>query len=121
MPISGKRTALPVAADRQKVWLFAGSVAGEGTSLSIMNLAIAAQRLGIRTLIVEGHTRSPRISNVFRLELEPGLTGCLNRSLNAGQAIQKSSLAGRGCSAGGPRGALSGNLVGHSRLSSPAG
>jgi len=78
-------------AQRQKVWLFAGSVAGEGASLSTMNLAIAAQRLGIKTLIVEGHTRSPRISSVFRLELEPGLTGCLNRSLNAVQAIQKSS------------------------------
>jgi capsular exopolysaccharide synthesis family protein len=80
-------------AERRKLWLFAGSVAGEGTSLSIMNLAIAAQRQGIRTLIVEGHTRSPRTSNVLRLELEPGLTGCLNRSLNAVQAIQKSSLA----------------------------
>ena len=80
-------------AHRQKVWLIAGSVAGEGTSLSTMNLAIAAQRLGIKTLIVEGHTRAPRISSVFRLELEPGLTGCLNRSLNAGHAIQRSSLA----------------------------
>jgi capsular exopolysaccharide synthesis family protein len=79
---------------RQKVWLFAGSVAGEGTSLSCMNLAIASQRLGIRVLIVEGHTRSPRISSVFRLDLEPGLTGCLNRSLNVAQAIQKSSLTG---------------------------
>jgi capsular exopolysaccharide synthesis family protein len=78
---------------RQKVWLFAGSVAGEGTSLTIMNLAIAAQRLGVKTLIVEGHTRSPRISSVLRLDLEPGLTGCLNRSIGANHAIQKSSLA----------------------------
>jgi non-specific protein-tyrosine kinase len=31
---------------------------------------------------------------VFRLDLEPGLTGCLNRSLSAAQAIQKSNLAG---------------------------
>lgn len=80
-------------ANRQKVWLFAGSVAGEGTSLSVMNLAIVAQRLGIKTLIVEGHTRAPRISSVFRLDLEPGLTGCLNRSVTAGHAIQKSALA----------------------------
>ena len=80
-------------ANRQKVWLFAGSVAGEGTSLTTMNLAIAAQRLGIKTLIVEGHTRAPRISSVLRLELEPGLTGCLTRSVNASHASQKSSLA----------------------------
>jgi capsular exopolysaccharide synthesis family protein len=80
-------------AQRQKVWLFAGSVSGEGASLTTMNLAISAQRLGIKSLIIEGHTRSPRISSVFRLELEPGLTGCLNRSLNAVQAIQKSNLA----------------------------
>jgi capsular exopolysaccharide synthesis family protein len=80
-------------ANRQKVWLFAGGVSGEGVSLTTMNLAISAQRLGFKVLIVEGHTRSPRISSVFRLELEPGLTGCLNRSLNAVQAIQKSNLA----------------------------
>src|ERR1019366_8351276 len=73
---------------RQKIWLVAGSVAGEGTSLTCMNLAIAAQRLGFKTLIVEGHTRAPRISSVFHLDLEPGLTGCLNRSLRAAQAIQ---------------------------------
>src|SRR5258708_5155239 len=47
---------------RQKVWLFASSVAGEGTSLSCMNLAIVARRQGIKTLIIEGHTRGPRIS-----------------------------------------------------------
>ncbi len=79
---------------RQKVWLFAGSVSGEGTSLSCMNLAIVARRQGIKTLIIEGHTRAPRISSVFRLDLEPGLTGCLSRSLNASQAIRKSSLTG---------------------------
>ena len=79
--------------DRQKVWLLAAGVAGEGTSLSAMNLAIAAQRQGVKTLLIEGHTRAPRISSVFRLELEPGLTGCLNRSINAARAIQKSSLA----------------------------
>ncbi len=79
---------------RQKVWLFASSVAGEGTSLSCMNLAIVAQRQGIKTLIIEGHTRGPRISGVFHLELEPGLTGCLNRSLSVARAIQKSKFAG---------------------------
>jgi capsular exopolysaccharide synthesis family protein len=79
--------------NNQKLLLFAGSISGEGTSLTIMNLAIAAQRLGIKTLIVEGHTRAPRISTVLRLDLEPGLTGCLNRSINANHAIQKSTLA----------------------------
>jgi capsular exopolysaccharide synthesis family protein len=79
---------------RQKVWLFAGSVSGEGTSLSCMNLAIVAQRQNIKTLIIEGHTRSPRISSVFRLDLEPGLTGCLNRSLNASQSIRRWSPGG---------------------------
>ena len=81
-------------AHRQKVWLFASGVAGEGTSLSCMNLAIAAHKRGIKTLIIEGHTRAPRISRVFRMDLEPGLTGCLNRSLNAAQVIRQSSVAG---------------------------
>src|SRR5258706_8165360 len=79
---------------RQKVWLLAGSVSGEGTSLSCMNLAIVSKRQGIKTLIIEGHTRAPRISSVFRLDLEPGLTGCLSRTLNVFQAIRKSSLSG---------------------------
>lgn len=77
---------------RQKVWLFASSVSGEGTSLSCMNLAIVARRQGIKTLIIEGHTRAPRISSVFRLDLEPGLTGCLNRSLTVSQSIRRSSF-----------------------------
>jgi len=79
---------------RQKVWLMAASVAGEGTSLSCMNLAIAATRKGIKTLIIEGHTRAPRISRVFRMNLEPGLTGCLHRSLNVAQAVRQSSIGG---------------------------
>jgi len=79
---------------RQKVWLFTSSVAGEGTSLTCMNLAIAAHKRGIKTVILEGHTRAPRISRVFRLNLEPGLTGCLNRSLNTAQAVRQSVVAG---------------------------
>jgi protein-tyrosine kinase len=79
---------------RQKVWLLAGSVAGEGTSLTCMNLAITAERQGIKCLIIEGHTRAPRISRVFRLNLQPGLTGCLQRSLNVANAIQQSSVNG---------------------------
>src|SRR5688572_14665390 len=78
---------------RQKVWLLAGSVAGEGTSLTCMNLAIVAQRRGVRTLIIEAHTRSPRISRVLGLDLEPGLTGCLQRALNVSSAVRLSDLA----------------------------
>ena len=79
---------------RQKVWLLASSVAGEGTSLSCMNLAIAAHKRGIKTLLMEGHTRVPRISRVLRLNLEPGLTGCLKGSLSASQAVRQSDIAG---------------------------
>jgi capsular exopolysaccharide synthesis family protein len=77
---------------RQKVWLLASGVAGEGTSLTCMNLAIAAHLRGIKTLIIEGHTRAPRISRVFRMALEPGLTGCLNRSLSLSHAIRPSTI-----------------------------
>lgn len=79
---------------RQKVWLFAGSVAGEGTSLSCVNLAIAAGRRGIKTLVLEAHVRSPRISRVLSMDLEPGLTGCLQRALSPTNAIQSTSFAG---------------------------
>ena len=89
-----KELQIAIENQRQKVWLFASSVAGEGTSLSCMNLAIVAQRQDIKTLLIEGHTRGPRISGVFWLDLEPGLTGCLNRSLSASRAIQKSGFAG---------------------------
>lgn len=79
---------------RQKIWLFTSCVAGEGTSLSCMNLALAAQKKGIKTLIIEGHTRAPRISRVFRLDLEPGLTGSLKRAITLTQAVRQSSLGG---------------------------
>ncbi len=79
---------------RQKVWLLAGTVAGEGTSLTCMNLAIAARRRGAKTLIIEAHTRSPRISRTLSLDLEPGLTGCLQRALNAAHAIRESVVEG---------------------------
>src|SRR5262249_41666078 len=79
---------------RQKVWLVASGVAGEGNLLSCMNLAIAAQKKGLKTLIIEGHTRSPRISHVFRLDLEPGLTGCLRRALTLQQAVRQSNVGG---------------------------
>lgn len=81
-------------ARRQKVWLMVGSVAGEGTSLSCMNLAIAAARRGVKTLIVEAHARSPRISRILSLEHQPGLTGCLQRALSASNAIQESEIKG---------------------------
>jgi protein-tyrosine kinase len=79
---------------RQKVWLLAAGVAGEGTSLTCMNLAIAARKRGLKTLIIEGHTRAPRISRVLHLNLEPGLTGCLKRSVSLQQAVRPSSLDG---------------------------
>lgn len=79
---------------RQKIWLFASGVAGEGTSLTCMNLAIAAQKQGVKTLIIEGHTRAPRISRIFHLPLEPGLTGCLNRSLSLSHVVRLTTVAG---------------------------
>ena len=45
-------------------------------------------------MIIEGHTRAPRISRVFRLDLEPGLTGCLRRALNVPQAVRLSTTTG---------------------------
>lgn len=77
---------------RQKAWLFSGSVAGEGTSLSCMNLAIAAGRRGVKTLILEAHVRSPRISRILELDSEPGLTGCLQRALSPTNAIQSTQF-----------------------------
>jgi receptor protein-tyrosine kinase len=78
-----------VQKDRRKVILVVSAVAGEGGSLTCANLAIAAGRQGLKTLIIEGHMRAPRISGVFHVDLEPGLTGCLNRSLSASSCIQK--------------------------------
>lgn len=78
----------------RKTLLCISSVAGEGTSLTCTNLAIAGKRHNVKVLVVEGHTRAPRISSVLNLELEPGLTGCLHRSLPVARVIQKSGVAG---------------------------
>lgn len=76
---------------KRKVFLCVSSVAGEGTSLTCVNLAIAAHRHKIRTLVIEGHTRAPRISAVLDVDLEPGLTGSVHRTIPLSHVIQKSS------------------------------
>jgi len=76
------------------LFLVTSPVAGEGTSLTCMNLAIAASKRGIKALVVEGHIRAPRISTLLSLVLDPGLTGSLRRSLPISALVQKSSLAG---------------------------
>jgi capsular exopolysaccharide synthesis family protein len=72
-----------------RVFGLASAVSAEGTSLTCANLAIAASRRGLKTLIIEADMRAPRISAVLNVELEPGLSGCLNRALSVSTCIQK--------------------------------
>jgi len=78
----------------RSLFLVTSPVASEGTSLTCVNLAIAASKKGIKTLVVEGHIRSPRISMLLSLALEPGLTGSFHRASPISSLVQKSSLAG---------------------------
>lgn len=75
--------------NRRKLLVLTSPLPGEGTSLTAANLAIAGHRKGIRVLVVEGDIRSPRISTVLNLPLEPGLTGVLTKGVPVASAIRK--------------------------------
>jgi succinoglycan biosynthesis transport protein ExoP len=71
-----------------KVFAVTSSVAGEGKSLISTNLSVSYAKAGLKTLLIEGDLRRPRLAKVFDLEDSNGLV----HSLNTGEAIKVKSL-----------------------------
>ncbi|MEM2146227.1 MAG: polysaccharide biosynthesis tyrosine autokinase, partial [Candidatus Jordarchaeaceae archaeon] len=74
-----------------KTLMVTSSVAGEGKTTIAANLAISLAQIGINTLLVEGDLRRPRISKLFGIAREPGLTDIILRKEPLDSAIRTMS------------------------------
>lgn len=73
---------------QQQVVLFTSSVAGEGKSTTVANVAIALGYAGQRVLCIEGDLRRPGLSQVLGLDRSVGLTSVLAGRLPLPRATQ---------------------------------
>ncbi len=62
-----------------KSLMITSSVASEGKTTIAVNLAVSMAQIGMNTLLVEADLRKPRISKLFGIEREPGLTDVILR------------------------------------------
>jgi capsular exopolysaccharide synthesis family protein len=83
------RTALVFAMRARKIHtlLVSSAIAGEGKTTTSANLAAVFARMGKRVILVDADMRRPRLHRVFRVARAPGLSGALNRTVRALDAI----------------------------------
>jgi len=62
-----------------KCMMVTSSVASEGKTTIAVNLAVSMAQIGLNTILVESDLRKPRISKLFGIEREPGLTDVVLR------------------------------------------
>lgn len=62
-----------------KCLMVTSSVASEGKTTIAVNLAVSMAQIGLNTILVESDLRKPRISKLFGIEREPGLTDVILR------------------------------------------
>lgn len=67
---------------------------GEGKTVTISNLAIAAARSGLRVLLVDADLRRPRVHRLFEVPRSPGLAECVVGLAEPAQAIAAGPVAG---------------------------
>jgi len=71
-----------------KALLFTSSLAGEGKSSAVCNLAIMQAQFGKRVVVVEADLRRPRATGYLGLPSSVGVTDVLVGRVTAGEAIQ---------------------------------
>lgn len=74
-----------------KSLMVTSSVSGEGKTTIAVNLAVSMAQIGLKTLLVESDLRKPRISKLFGIEREPGLTDVVLRRDDLDSAIRTMS------------------------------
>jgi capsular exopolysaccharide synthesis family protein len=74
-----------------KTIMVTSSVASEGKTTVAANLAVSLAQIGINTLLVEADLRKPRISKLFGIEREPGITDIILRKEPLDNAIRTMS------------------------------
>ncbi|MET0554920.1 MAG: polysaccharide biosynthesis tyrosine autokinase [Vicinamibacteria bacterium] len=82
------RTALPIDdLDGGQVLLVTSTLAGEGKSLTALNLARTLSSAGERVLLVDADLRRPQLSSLLRVRREPGLSDLVTGGLRPDQAV----------------------------------
>lgn len=71
-----------------KVFVISSSVKGEGKTSTAVNLAITLARAGVRTLLVDGDLRRPRVAELLDLDGSVGVTTVLLGKVSFKEAIQ---------------------------------
>ncbi|MGY1618334.1 polysaccharide biosynthesis tyrosine autokinase [Geodermatophilus sp. SYSU D00691] len=72
----------------RRVILVSSSVAGEGKTTTVANLALAVAATGTRVVVVDADLRRPRIAKLLGLEGSVGLTSVLVNRISVDQALQ---------------------------------
>ncbi len=67
----------------------ASSQQGEGKSVAVCNLAVAAAMTGRRVILIEGDLRRPRVQKYLGLQNERGLSSIANGTHSADEALQR--------------------------------
>ena len=70
------------------------SVPGEGKTVVSTNLSVALAQAGHRVLLIDGDMRKPRVHDVFRHQIAPGLSNLLVANAAASEAIYESPTPG---------------------------
>ena len=107
------RTALPADGEGAQVLLITSTQAGEGKSLTALNLAQALAASEERVLLVDADLRRPALSNLLQTREAPGLSDLLAGGARLGGAVQH--VAGtrlRLLPAGGPAARNAADLLG---------
>jgi Mrp family chromosome partitioning ATPase/capsular polysaccharide biosynthesis protein len=68
--------------------LVTSAVVGEGKSTVVRNLALAYRESGLRVAVVGADLRHPKLSQLFRISANPGLTNVLTGSAELDTALQ---------------------------------
>lgn len=74
-----------------KSLMVTSSVAAEGKTTIAVNLAVSMAQIGMNTLLVEADLRKPRISKLFGIEREPGITDVVLKRDNLEEVIRTMS------------------------------
>ena len=70
------------------------SVPGEGKTVVSTNLSVALAQAGHRVLLIDADMRKPRVHDVFRARMAPGLSNLLVGNASASESIVESSTSG---------------------------
>jgi Mrp family chromosome partitioning ATPase/capsular polysaccharide biosynthesis protein len=68
--------------------LVTSALPGEGKSMIVRNLALAARDSGLRVAIVESDLRQPSLATIFRVQATPGLLNVLSDGVGLRDALQ---------------------------------